>query len=80
MPATNAVRESSFSALNTVKTYLRSTTGEARLNHLMLFHIHKELTDGMDIVEVCGRQLPTQELVREVFKLRHYYAVCIIRH
>ena len=36
MPATNAVSERSFSALKRVKTYLRSTTGEGRLNHLML--------------------------------------------
>ena len=53
MTATNAVSERSFSALTRVKTYLpRSTTGEARLNHLMLLHVHKELADGMDMVEV----------------------------
>ena len=53
MPATNAVSERSFSALTRVKTYLRSTTGEARLNHLTLLHVHKELADGMDMVEVA---------------------------
>ena len=41
MPATNAVSERSFSALKRVKTYLRSNTGEVRLNHLMLLHVHK---------------------------------------
>ena len=42
MPATNAVSsERSFSALKRVKTYLHSTTGEDRLNHLMLLHVHK---------------------------------------
>ena len=50
MPATNAVSERSFSALTRVKTYLRSATGEARLNHLMLLYVHKELADGMDVV------------------------------
>ena len=40
MPAF-AVSERSFSALKRVKTYLRSTTGEGRLNHLMLLHVHK---------------------------------------
>ena len=35
MPATNAVSERSFSTLKRVKTYLRSTTGEGRLNHLL---------------------------------------------
>ena len=54
MPATNAVSERSFSALKRVKTYLRSTTGEGRLNHLMLLHLHKELADGIDMVEVAN--------------------------
>ena len=37
-----------------VNTYLRSTMGEARLNHLMLLHVHKELADDMDMVEVAN--------------------------
>ena len=54
IPATNAVNERSFSALKRVKTYLRSTTGEGRLNHLVLLHVHKELADGIDMVEVAN--------------------------
>ena len=50
MPAANAVSERSFSALKRVKTYLRSTAGEARLNHFMLLHVHKELTHNTDSV------------------------------
>ena len=51
-PATHANSEHSFSALKRLKTYLRSTTGETRLNHVMLLHVHKELADGTDMVEV----------------------------
>ena len=54
MPATNVVSERSFSALKRVKTYLRSTTGEGRLNHLMLLQVHKELADGIDMLEVAN--------------------------
>jgi len=36
MPATNAQSERSFSALRRVKTYLRATMSQQRLNHLML--------------------------------------------
>ena len=36
------------------ETYLCSTTREGRLNHLMLLHVHKELADGNDIVEVAN--------------------------
>ena len=50
----NAISERSFSTLNRVKTNLRSTTGEARRNQFMLLHVHKELADGTDMVEVAN--------------------------
>ena len=50
MPATNATSERSFSALRRVKTYLRSTMGQSRLNNLMLLHVHKEATDNLDLI------------------------------
>ena len=37
--ATNAVSERSFSAMRRLKTYLRSTMGQCRLNHVMLLNI-----------------------------------------
>ena len=48
LPATNAVSERSFSALRRVKTFLRSSMTQQRLNHLMVLHVHKELTDLLD--------------------------------
>jgi len=56
MAATNAISEHLFSALKRVKTYLHSTTGEGRLNHLMLLHVHKELADGIDMVKVANEK------------------------
>ena len=44
MAATNAVSERSFSDLKQVKTYLHPTTGDSRLNHLMMLHVHKDRT------------------------------------
>ncbi len=41
MPATNATSERSFSALRRVKTWLRSTTSQVRLNWCMLLYVHK---------------------------------------
>ena len=41
MPATNAISERSFSELKRVKTYLRSTITDTRMNNLMVFHVHK---------------------------------------
>ena len=51
-PATNAVSERSFSSLWRLNTYLRSTMGDKRLQNLMLLHIHKELKDSTNLVDV----------------------------
>ena len=53
--ATNAVIERSFSSLRRLKTYLRSTMGDKRLQNLMLLHIHKELTDSINLVDVANK-------------------------
>ena len=42
LPSTNAVSECSFSAMRQLKTYLRTTMTQERLNHLLLLHIHKD--------------------------------------
>ena len=42
MPATSATAERSFSSLRHVKTYLRTTMKQDRLNHLMMIYIHKD--------------------------------------
>ncbi len=42
MPSTNAASERSFSVMKRIKTYLRSTMGQARLNHLMVLNVYKE--------------------------------------
>ena len=49
MPATNAVSERSFSAMRRLKTYLRSTMSQSRLNHVMLLSINQEKVDQIDI-------------------------------
>ena len=55
MPATNAFSECSFSAMRRIKTYLHSTTGQERLNHLMLLHLHKEKLDNLDPVFIANQ-------------------------
>ena len=49
MPATNAASERSFSTMRRLKTYLRSTMRQSRLNHLMLLNINKQKIDNLDI-------------------------------
>ncbi|XP_062585373.1 zinc finger MYM-type protein 1-like [Saccostrea cucullata] len=54
MPATNATSERTFSALRRVKTYLRATMSQERLNHLMILHTHREATDALNILAVAN--------------------------
>jgi hypothetical protein len=45
LPATSFAAERSFSTLRRVKTWLRSTTGEDRLNGLCMLSVHRERVD-----------------------------------
>ena len=54
MPATNATSERSFSALRRVKSYLRSTMGQQRLNNLMVLQVHRDRTDSLNLVDVAN--------------------------
>ena len=54
MPATNATSECSFSTLHRVKSYLHSTMSQQRLNNLMTLHVHTDLTDSLDLVNVAN--------------------------
>ena len=52
LPATNATSERSFSALKRIKTALRSTMGQTRMNHLLLLHVHKDKTDALNAEDI----------------------------
>jgi hypothetical protein len=54
MPANNACSERSFSTMKRIKTYLRSTMGQARLNHLMTLNIYKSELDELDLQSIAN--------------------------
>ena len=66
-PATNAVSERSFSALKRLKSYLRSTTGDNRLNHLMVLHVHQDKTDRLDLKKVANEFVGNNDNRKRVF-------------
>ena len=67
MPATNAESERAFSAVRCIKTYLRSTMSQQRLNHLMLLHVHKNLTDSLNLVDVANDFIAGSDHRKQVF-------------
>ena len=54
IPVTTCTAERSFSVLRRVKTYLRSTMTEERLNSVVLLHVHKDKTDSLNLTEIAS--------------------------
>ena len=69
MPATNAQSERSFSTVRRLKTCLRSSMTQQRLNHLMLLHIHKYHTNNLDLIDVAHDFIDGNEHRKNFFGL-----------
>ena len=50
--ATNAVSERSASALRRLKTYLRTTMSQERLNLCMILHVYKKMTGKLNMADI----------------------------
>ena len=66
-PASSCEAERSFSALRRLKTYLRSTMLQTRLNSLAICHIHKHILDELDVVSLCTEFIGSNEFRKTVF-------------
>lgn len=51
IPMTSTTAERSFSTLRRLKSYLRSTMTQKRLNHVLL-HTHKDWTDEINVLQL----------------------------
>ena len=60
IPVTTTSAERSFSALKRIKTYLRNSMTQQRLNHCMLLHVHRKETDELDLTDL-GREFVTRK-------------------
>ena len=67
MPETKTASERSFLASKRVNTYLRSTTGEARLNHPMMLHVHRDRIDTIDLVAAANKFAGKQDNRKQLF-------------
>ena len=67
MPATNAVSERSFSTMKRIKSYLRNTIGQVRLNNLMILNIYKKELDKLDLRVVANDFVAANEHRLSVF-------------
>ena len=62
-----ATSERKLSALRRVKSYLRSTMTQMRINNLITLHVHKERTDALDLKAIANAFTARNERRRCVF-------------
>ncbi|CAL9706252.1 unnamed protein product [Knipowitschia caucasica] len=67
VPVASAEAERSFSALKRLKTWLRSTMTQKRLNHVIVSHVHQTSLDKLDLEDVCQQFVSVHERRRHVF-------------
>ena len=65
VPATWASAERSFSCLRRVKTWLQSTTSQARLNSVVLLHANRCLTPNLNTI--LNDFIDSNDLRRRIF-------------
>jgi hypothetical protein len=62
-PASSCSAERSFSALRRLKTWLRNTTNQTRLNAVAVCNVHQEHLDEVD-VSVAAKEFAEQSAIR----------------
>ena len=67
IPAANATSERTFSVLLRVKTNLRSTMNQTRINNLITLHVHKERTDALYLKAITNKFTARSERRRCMF-------------
>lgn len=53
IPVTTATPERSFSSLRRIKTYLRGTMSQERLNHCMVCYVHKNVVREQNLIAIA---------------------------
>ncbi len=59
--------ERSFTALRRLKTWLRTTMTQRRLNHISIWHVHKEQIDNVNVHELAKFFVEKSEIRRNLF-------------
>jgi len=66
-PASSAQAERSFSALRRLKTWLRTSMTEVRMNSVAVCHCHQQLIDALDIKPLLREFVSRSDLRMSLF-------------
>ena len=61
IPVTTATAERTFSAMKRLKTYLRSSMTQQRLNHVLILNSNKTRIENLDLVEIAKSFISVNE-------------------
>ena len=61
IPVTTATSERTFSVMRRLKTYLRSSMSQERLNNVLILHCYKSRTDVVDVKQLASAFVNTNE-------------------
>ncbi|KAJ8897190.1 hypothetical protein PR048_002536 [Dryococelus australis] len=67
LPATSATAERTFSALRRLKTWLRSTMTQERLNHIAVLVVHRDLAKDVSNLDTANKFISSKESRKLVF-------------
>lgn len=70
IPGSSCSNERSFSVLRRLKTYLRSTMLQNRLNHIDILHVYRDRTDELDLETLLNKFISQNSKRSNVFALR----------
>lgn len=70
LPASTASAERSFSTLRRIKSYLRSTMTQERLNHLMILSTYKDRIDKVDMTKLLNDFIQRNDMRQRTFSPR----------
>ena len=73
-PATSCTPERSFSVARRTKTWLRSTMTTKRFNNLSVLSIHKQLTDSINLIDICNEFASKNDECRMILVIHMYKA------
>ncbi|KAJ8404320.1 hypothetical protein AAFF_G00340930 [Aldrovandia affinis] len=67
VPASSAEAERSFSALRRLKTWLRSSMSQTRLNNVAICHVHQKKLDRLDLEGICQSFISVNDKRKKAF-------------
>lgn len=67
VPASSAEAERSFSGLRRLKTWLRASMTQKRLNGVAVCHIHQERLDNLNRKDISQQYVQDNDRRREIF-------------